>query len=122
MKSMAIAWQPVFDVGKWLVVCSILVAGIWGNSYYADESLLYRALALAGLAVLGALIALQTRRGRAVKELIGGSRIEIRKVVWPTRDETVRTTLIVLLLVVVVALILWLLDWLLGMAAEGVIG
>jgi preprotein translocase subunit SecE len=57
-----------------------------------------------------AAIALQTAPGRALWEFIADARMEVRKVVWPTRQETIQTTLIVMAMVVVVGLVLWLFD------------
>ena len=98
------------DWAKWLLTAALLGSGIFGNWYYQDESLLLRVLGLIGIAVVAAGIALQTERGRAIWSLFKESRAEIRRVVWPTRQETLQTTVIVLVLVLVFALILWLLD------------
>lgn len=50
------------------------------------------------------------------------ARVELRKVIWPTRQETLQTTLVVLVMVVVVAIFLWLLDMLLLWAVNGLTG
>lgn len=111
-----------FDTLKWLVVFALLAAGVVGNSYFSGESLLYRVLALVALGVVAAMVALQTAKGAAFWTLVKGSRTEIRKVVWPTRQETVQTTLIVVVFVIVVALLLWGLDSLLGWLVSLAIG
>ncbi|MFV0278074.1 MAG: preprotein translocase subunit SecE [Parahaliea sp.] len=111
-----------FDGLKWLMVFALLAVGVVGNSYFSGESLLYRVLALVALGVLAALVALQTAKGVAFWALIKGSRAEIRKVVWPTRQETVQTTMIVVIFVVLVALLLWGLDSLLGWLVSLAIG
>ncbi len=103
-----------FDAFKWLVVVALVAVAVVGNSYYADQSLLYRVLGIVALAIVAALVALQTAKGEAFWSLVKGSRTEIRKVVWPTRQETIQTTMIVVAFVVVVALLLWGLDSLLG--------
>ncbi|MFK8050329.1 MAG: preprotein translocase subunit SecE [Halioglobus sp.] len=103
-----------FDGLKWIVVAILVAIAVVGNSYFSDQSLLYRVLGIVALAAVAALVALQTAKGAAFWALIKGSRTEIRKVVWPTRQETVQTTLIVVAVVVVVALFLWGLDSLLG--------
>ncbi|MFN3714942.1 MAG: preprotein translocase subunit SecE [Alcanivoracaceae bacterium] len=110
------------DAIKWIVVTAIVVAAIWGNSYYADISPLYRALAVVALAVVAGFVALQTEQGRAFNQLRKDAAIEMRKVVWPTRQETVQTTLIVLVFVVIVALILFFMDWILNGLVSWVIG
>lgn len=110
------------DTVKWVVVLTLIVAGVAGNSYYADQSLLYRVIALLAVGVVAAVIALQTAQGAAFWALTKGSRTEIRKVVWPTRQEAVQTTLIVVVFVLIVALLLWGLDSLLGWLVSLVIG
>ena len=110
------------DNVKWALVAVIVAAGVYGNSYFADESLLYRVLGLLALAVVAGFIALQTAQGAALWTLVRESRVEIRKVVWPTRQEAVQTTLIVVAFVLLVALILWGLDGLLAWLVSLVIG
>jgi preprotein translocase, SecE subunit, bacterial len=98
------------DSAKWVIVLALVVAGVYGNSYFAAESLLYRVVGLLVLAVVACAIAAQTAKGKAFIELGREARTEIRKVVWPTRQETVHTTLIVVLVVILVAILLWALD------------
>lgn len=109
-----------FDAVKWIIVFALVAVAVVGNSYYADQSLLYRVLGILALSAIAGLVALQTAKGAAFWALVKGSRTEIRKVVWPTRQETVQTTMIVVAVVVVVALFLWGLDsflgWLVSMA------
>ncbi len=111
-----------FNGIKWLVVAVLLAAGIYGNSYFGGESLLYRVLALLALGVVAALIAVQTTQGAAFWRLAKEARTEIRKVVWPTRQETTQTTLMVVAFVLLMALILWGLDTLLGWLTSLIIG
>ena len=112
----------VLDWLKWLVVIALVGGGIFGNWYFQDQSLLYRVLALVALAVVAALIAATTTRGRNIWTLMREARTEIRRVVWPTRQETTQTTMIVLVLVLIFALILWLLDSGLSALVSAVIG
>ncbi|WP_404367943.1 preprotein translocase subunit SecE [Marinobacter sp.] len=111
-----------FDAIKWLVVFVLIAAGVVGNQYYSAESVLYRVLALVALAVVATLVALQTDRGRRFAALLKEARVEIRKVVWPTRPELIQTTVIVVIFVLVVALLLWAMDSLISMLVSGVIG
>lgn len=110
------------DTAKWLLVFAIVAAGIYGNTIYATVTLLYRALAGVAIAGLVVAIGLQTEKGRAVWDLAKEARIEVRKVVWPTRQETTQTTLIVVAVVLFVSLILWGLDSVLSWAIQGLIG
>lgn len=110
------------DALKWLLVVVLIAAGIGGNVYFADQSLLYRVLGLVVLALIAAFIAIQTTQGAAFWLLAKEARTEIRKVVWPTRQEATQTTLIVVAFVVLMALILWGLDTLLGWLVSLAIG
>lgn len=107
---------------KWTIVVLLVVTGIGGNIYYADQSLLYRVLGLVTIAVVGAFVAIQTVQGAAFWLLAKEARTEIRKVVWPTRQESTQTTLIVLAFVLLMSVILWGLDTLLGWLVSLVIG
>ena len=81
-----------------------------------------RVAALLVIAVVAALVAVQTERGRNTWNLMKEARGEIRRVVWPSNQETTQTTLVVLVLVLVFALILWGLDSLLSWIVTSVIG
>ncbi len=96
--------------------------GVAGNSYYSEESLLYRVLALLALAFVAGFVSFQTARGQAFFVLFREARLEIRKVVWPTRQETTQTTGIVVVVVLVMGLALWAIDSLLSWIVSGVIG
>lgn len=110
------------DILKWIVVALLVAAGVVGNSYYSDQSLLYRVIALVALAGVAAFIALQTIKGKAFFTLFKEAKNEIRRVVWPTRQETTQTTAIVIVVVLIVALILWGMDSLLSLIVSGFIG
>ena len=107
---------------KWLIVVGLLAGGVFANWYYQDEMLLLRVAGLLGIAGVAVLLALQTERGRAIWSLLKEARTEVRRVVWPSNQETTQTTLVVLLLVFVFALILWGLDALLGWIFSSIIG
>jgi len=91
-------------------VFAILGGGVFGNWYYGDQSLLYRVIALLVMGVGAFFVAIQTEKGHNAWTLIKEARGEIRRVVWPSWEETSQTTMIVLVLVLIFALILWLLD------------
>ena len=111
-----------FDTIKWIFVLALVAAGVVGNSIYSDQSLLYRTLALVALAALALFVALQTAKGRGYAVSFREARKEIRKVVWPNRQETTQTTLIVVVVVLIMALVLWGLDSLLSWAVSSLIG
>lgn len=102
------------DTLKWLLVVVLVAAGVVGNYYFAAESLLYRVLALLVLALVAGWIALQTVKGKRFSTLVLEARAEVRKVVWPTRQELMQTTMIVVVFVLFMALVLWGLDSLVG--------
>ena len=81
-------------------------------------------VAMAILAVAGVAVAIvyQTDLGRRAWSFVQDSRTEVRKVVWPTRAETVQTTLIVMALVLLVGIFLWLLDMLLAWGFQTLTG
>lgn len=110
------------DSVKWIVVVAILGGGIYANSYYAAIEPLYRAMAAVVVAAIAIAVALQTEKGAAAWDLAKEARTEVRKVVWPTPQETTQTTLIVVVVVIFVAFILWLLDSGLSWGVKGVIG
>jgi|SRR5690554_902194 len=114
--------QTRFDGLKWLLVGLLVVVGVVGNYMYSGESLLYRVIGLVVLAVIAAVVALQTEKGKRFAELLKEARVEIRRVVWPTRPELTQTTLIVVVFVLFVALILWGLDSLVSWVVSLVIG
>ncbi|GGY77571.1 preprotein translocase subunit SecE [Marinobacter zhanjiangensis] len=122
MESKAQQSTSRFDVLKWLVVFVLIAVGVVGNQYFSAESVLYRALGLVALALVAAFVALQTDRGRRFATLLKEARVEIRKVVWPTRPELIQTTAIVVVFVLVVALILWGMDSFIGFLVQGFIG
>jgi preprotein translocase subunit SecE len=114
--------QGPLDWLKWGLVFGLVGAGVVGNWYYQDQSLLIRVVALLVLGGLAFAVAIQTVKGRNAWTLIKEARGEIRRVVWPTWDETTQTTLIVLVLVLIFSLLLWLLDSGLSWVVSSVIG
>lgn len=111
-----------FDLLKWLVVVALVIVGVVGNQYYSASPILYRVLALLAIAAVAVFIGLQTAKGKSFFVLVKEARTEIRKVVWPTRQETTQTTLIVVAVVLVMALLLWGLDSLLGWLVSLIVG
>jgi len=103
---------------KWLGIASFIVIGLVANYYYIQQPWPLRLLA--GLLLLGVVlfIATQTARGKQFISFAYESRTELRKVVWPTRQETMQTTLVIAAMVIVLALMLWGIDgmlmWLIG--------
>jgi preprotein translocase subunit SecE len=98
------------DTVKLVVSSVLLIVGIWAFYYFAGVSLLLRVIALLVVAGGAAAIALTSDPGRRLWRFALDSRMEVRKVVWPTRQETIQTTLIVVVMVLILGLVLWLFD------------
>jgi preprotein translocase subunit SecE len=98
------------DVAKLVLAGVLLVAGMVAYYYFAD----WNGWARIGVLLAGIIAALAiasfTGAGRAGVEYLSESRFELRKVVWPTRDETIRTTLVIMVVVVILSLLLGLID------------
>lgn len=111
-----------FDAVKWALAVALIAGGIYAYYHFDQYPVFYRVLSLIPVVVVALLIAVWTQSGNAFWDLVRQARLEVYKVVWPTRQETVQTTMIVLLVVFVIALILWLLDMFFGWLASIIIG
>lgn len=107
---------------RWLVVIAFVAVGVVGNSYYSELALLYRVVALVALGLVTLWIAVNTAQGSVLWSVVKESQMEVRKVVWPTRQETNQTSLIVVVLTIIMAFILWGLDTFIGWIASLIIG
>ena len=112
----------ISDSVKWALVAGALLGGVGAFHYYEDQSLLFRVIGLLIIVMIAAAMASQTEKGRMAWEFVRDARTEVRKVVWPTRRETLQTTGIVIVAVSLVALMLWMLDSLLGWLVRLLLG
>ena len=103
---------------KLIVAVVLMMAAIALFYTFSEVSTLLRVLGLLAVAGISLFIASRTAVGSNVLSYIGDTNVEVRKVVWPTRQETVQTTLVVILMVMVMALLLWGVDSLLGWAVR----
>ncbi|MGQ0659192.1 MAG: preprotein translocase subunit SecE [Chromatiales bacterium] len=110
MNSKAEAPTSNLDTAKLWAASIVTGAAIVGFYYFSEHSLLVRVLGLLVAALIAGAIAYQTERGRLFAAFLKEAQIEVRKVVWPTREETVKTTTVVVAVVVLVAVALWGLD------------
>ncbi|MCQ8106291.1 preprotein translocase subunit SecE [Methylomonas sp. SURF-2] len=118
MNAQAEQVTSVADIVK-LVLCPIFVVlGVVAFYHFSDLLLLYRVLGLVIIVSAAIAICFTTARGRAIWLFMHEAKLEVKRVVWPTRDETVRTTLLVFTMVFIVGLILWLLDMFLFWAIQ----
>ena len=110
------------DTAKLVLAAAVLLGGIVAYYWFQEESLLLRVVGVIVAFGLGTLIAFQTTQGKLLWRFIQGSRVELRKVIWPTNQETMQTTLTVLVFTLIMAVFFWLLDMGLGAIARQVTG
>lgn len=110
------------DTVKLVLSLLVVVAGIIGFYYFEEESQLLRVLGILAVVVVAFLIAATTMVGKRALGFARDSRVEVRKVVWPSRQETTQTTIAVLVMVLIVAIMLWLFDMFLGWSVRSLLG
>ncbi len=106
--------SSAIDTFKLMTAVLVLLAGVVGFYYFEDESQLLRVLGMLEVAAVAFFIAATSEPGKRSLGFVKEARVEVRKVVWPTRQETIQTTIAVLFMVILVAIMLWLFDMLLG--------
>ena len=104
------------DNGTPLLLMSLLLllAGIVAFYYFSEIRLFYRVLGLFAVLGLAGYIIYQTSFGKTVYTYVLESKIELKKVAWPTKQETIQTAIGVVVIVVIIGILLWLLDMLLA--------
>ena len=102
--------KTVLDTLKLLASGGILIGGVVGYYYYADVPAVVRALGVLIALAIAVVVALQSVQGQALWRFVQGSRVEMRKVVWPTREEAIQTTVAVLIFALIMGVFFWLLD------------
>ena len=114
----------MFTAERFKLVIAVLtfVGGIAAYYYLGGKPDYIRVLTLLGAGVMAVVVAMQTQTGRDTWEFAKGARTELRKVVWPTRKETVQVTLLVVVMIILAGLLLWFIDWLLIMAIKALTG
>jgi preprotein translocase subunit SecE len=100
----------VLDILKLLIAAGMLTGGLFGYYWYLEWSQPLRVLLVLGGTIAGVAIAMTSTQGRRLWAFIQGSRIEIRKVVWPTKQETTQTAIAVFVFTLILALFFWGLD------------
>jgi preprotein translocase subunit SecE len=103
--------QPtIVDTAKLALAILIVLASLVAYYYFGDTSALLRTLGVLLALALGAVVALTSLQGRTLWKFIQGARVELSKVVWPTKDETLQTTLVVLVVAVLGGVFFFLID------------
>ncbi len=99
------------DIVKYVLALALVAAGVFAFYWFSDWAAVLRGLIVCGGLVAGAVVFLTTRKGAQTREFLSESRFELRKVVWPTRQEAMRTTWVVIVAVIILSLILAGFDW-----------
>lgn len=110
------------DKIKLLIAALILGGGFVAFYALGDMALVFRVLALLVAVAVAGFVATKTELGGGVVAFTRGAVVEVRKVVWPTRKETVQTTMMVMAMVVLVGIVLWVFDWLLAWGVQMLTG
>ena len=98
------------DILKLLISAGLLVGGLFGYYWYLEWMLPLRVLLVLGGLAASIGVAATSTQGHRMRAFIQGSRIEIRKVIWPTKQETMQTSIAVFVFTLVMAVFFWVLD------------
>lgn len=109
--------SSVLDTALLWLAIAVLLVSMAGYYYFASYTDLVRVLGMLAGVVVAVLIGSQSAAGKTAWSYIQGSRTEVRRMVWPTRRETVQTTLLVVAFVLVLAIFIWALDVVLAYGA-----
>ena len=112
----------IADKIKWLIAIVIFSAAVVANSYYSEVAFLYRVLTVVALFIIATIVLATTVFGRGTVKLMGESRTEMRRVIWPTRNETTQTFMVVFGSIVVLCLFFWALESLLSWLTKLILG
>jgi preprotein translocase subunit SecE len=101
----------VLDIIKLLIASVALVGGLYAYYYFENDlAQAIRVLMVIGGTAAGITIAMLSTQGQRLWHFIQGSRVEIRKVIWPTRQETTQTAIAVFIFTAIMMLFFWALD------------
>ncbi len=115
MNAKAESQSSAMDPLKWIAALAIIGGGIYG--FYALEAQVLTPIRVVGLMVvigIALFVASLTGKGKSFLGFMREANIERQKVVWPTRNETLQTTLAVVVVVILVGILIWLLDFAFG--------
>ncbi len=105
-----------------LISITMLLGGIAAYYYYQDLAITpVRVVALIAVTLLASWVAAQSQKGGAFFRFLKESDIERRKVVWPTHQEAVQTSLMVVVVVIIISLFLASIDWMIGSAVRSLL-
>ncbi|UCD69684.1 MAG: preprotein translocase subunit SecE [Betaproteobacteria bacterium] len=112
----------MLDKIKLFLAMLIVAVGISGFYLLAEMPLVVKVGAFIGSLIVAALVAWTSEPGQRFSVYVRESITEVRKVVWPTRKETVQSTAMVLAFVFVMAVFLWGVDWILASLVRMLMG
>ena len=110
------------DIVKYVLAVALVAGGIFAFYWFEQWHDALRALAVFGGLVAGAVIFMTTRKGIQTREFLSEAKFELRKVVWPTRQEATRTMWVVIAAVIIISLILAAFDWIIQMTVKALLG
>lgn len=94
------------DIAKYALALLLVAAGVFLYYWFDQWPEALRTLAVVLGIVAGTVVFAITAKGGQAREFLSESRFELRKVVWPTRQEALRTTWVVMIAVVIISLLL----------------
>lgn len=106
----------------WILATFLISSGIGGHYYFVDHSFLLRIVSLLVISGMALWIASKTNGGKIAIKCWQEATVEIKKVVWPTKKETIHSTVAVVAMVFVMAVVLWSLDAILIRVVGRIIG
>ena len=110
------------DKAKLAVAALIVLAGIAAYYVLGTQSAWLRWTAVVASLALAGVVAMVSRYGAEFRRFFDLAQVELRKVVWPTRQETLQTTLVVFVFVIVAGVFFWVLDLALAWATRALTG
>lgn len=112
----------MMDTVKLMLTVVIIISGIIGFYLLDAQPLWVRLLGLLATVAVAIFVSLQTVKGRHIAEFFTAAHTEVRKVVWPSRQETLQTTLVIFVAVLLTSLFLWGVDSLLFVVVRALTG
>jgi preprotein translocase subunit SecE len=106
------------DTAKLVFAILFVVAGVAGFYLLTNQPIWVRWISVAGGLVIGGLVIAFSQYGSDLKKFFALSNVELRKIVWPNRNETLMTTVVVMGFVLVSGLFFWGLDVVLAWATQ----